>query len=66
MMHDTRQLFPGYDIHVYPLYTEFVAKKDYPVFKKFSYDTSLDVPVKIRNKRQAKKDGMTYQRFDTP
>lgn len=43
---DLRRSFPGYKLHVYPLYTEFLALDDLkPVATadQLKYDTSLDV-----------------------
>ena len=66
MINDTRHLFPGFDINVYPLYTEFTLKKDPHILKTISYDTSEDTPVHTRRIRQGKKRSMTYQRHEEP
>ncbi len=66
---DNRQLFPGYQLNVYPLYTEFLALDDLKTSVKaenLNYDTSLNIPLVTRKKRQDKKNGMTFLRFNNP
>ncbi|MCM2283361.1 MAG: hypothetical protein NDI81_01170 [Desulfobacula sp.] len=66
---DTRRIFPGYQLHVYPLYTEFLALDDLePVATadQLKYDTSLNVHWVKRKKRQNKKDGLLFQKYTDP
>ena len=65
-IYDTSKLFPGYKLHVYPLYVEFVDK-DYPESKEdLTWDTSLDVPLALRKKRQKAEDLLTFFEFNNP
>ncbi|MCG8686933.1 MAG: hypothetical protein MI892_18785 [Desulfobacterales bacterium] len=69
LQHDNRDSFDGYQLHVYPLYTEFVDKQSVKAVKtadQLTYDTSYDVPLAKRRHRQHKKQGMKYQEFDCP
>lgn len=69
MIDDTRQFFPGYQLHVYPLYTEFVDKESVKAVKtadQLKYEISDNLPIVIRNKRQTKKQGMTFLKINNP
>jgi hypothetical protein len=66
---DFRRIFPGYQLHVYPLYTEFLALDDLKptaTADQLKYDTSLDVHWVKRKKRQNKKDGLFFQKYTDP
>ena len=69
MILDNRCLFPGYQLHVYPLYTEFTSKENTKPLKEakdINYDSSVNVPLVTRKKRQQKKDGMTFLKYNNP
>ena len=68
-IYDTRQVFPGYQIHVYPLYTEFTSKDSIKPIKKASdlkYEISYNIPLVTRHHRQGKKDGMKFLKYNNP
>ncbi|HCY87766.1 MAG TPA: hypothetical protein DHV36_21705 [Desulfobacteraceae bacterium] len=68
-VHDTHKLSDGYQLHIYPLYTEFKTQNCLDPDKtadQLQFDMSTNVPVKTRNRRTAKKRSANYQRIDEP
>ncbi len=62
---------PGtpYQLHVFPLYTEFVDPESIKPAAKaenLKYEISHDVPILTCRKRQQKKESLIYQKHETP
>ncbi len=60
---------PVYQLHIYPLYTDFVdPHKLKPAAKAedLNHDSSEKVPFPLRKKRQDRECSMTFQRFNNP
>jgi len=64
---DTRTRFSGYGLYIYPNYTELSSidniKRKEEILK---YDTSKNVPLVIREKRQARKNGLIFLKYNNP